>query len=130
MGNTTGENPFIVIARVQVKEGMVDEYLEAADACDKTAEASTPGLLIHNFSSDPDDPLVFTWSEVFENSEAWLMHGSSAYAADYIEKHFQLADELSIEIYGDVSQEVADTCDSMGLPLKHFKNTRVGYARI
>ena len=130
MGNTTGENPFIVIARVQVKEGMVDEYLEAADACDKAAEASTPGLLIHNFSSDPDDPLVFTWSEVFENSEAWLMHGSSAYAADYIEKHFQLADGLSIEIYGDVSQEVADTCNSMGLPVKHFTNTRVGYARI
>ena len=130
MVNTTGEHPFIVIARVQVKEGMVDEYLEAADACDKAAEASTPGLLIHNFSADPDDPLLFTWSEVFENSDAWLMHASSAYGADYIERHFQLADGLSIEIYGDVSQEVADTCDSMSLPLKHFKNTRVGYARI
>ena len=54
MVNTTGENPFIVIARVQVKEGMVDEYLEAADACDKAAEVRTPGLLIHNFIEDPD----------------------------------------------------------------------------
>ena len=58
MVNTTGEHPFAVIARVQVKEGMVDEYLEAADACDKAAEASTPGLLIHNSSADPDDPLL------------------------------------------------------------------------
>ena len=130
MGNTAGENPFIVIARVQVKEGMVEEYLEASDACDKAAEASTPGMLMHKFCADPDDPLLFAWSEVFENSEAWLMHASSAYAGDYIEKHFQLADGLSIEIYGDVSQEVADTCNGMGLPVKHFTNTRVGYARI
>ena len=129
MDNTTGENPFIIIARVQVKEGMVEKYLEIADEVDKAAEANTPGLLIHNFDSDPDDPLAFTWTEVFRNSKAFLMHASNPYAAVYLGKHDPLADGLSVEIYGDISQEVADILNSMGLPVKHFKTTRVGYVR-
>ena len=108
MDNTTVENPFIVSAPVQVKEGMVEEYLEIADEVDKAAEVNTPGLSIHNFDSAPDDPLAFTWTEVFQNSNAFLMHASNPHAADYLGKHDPLADDLSVEIYGNVSQEVAD----------------------
>ena len=44
-----GEDPFVLIARVRVKEGMVDQYLEIADEADKAVEASEPGMLFHNF---------------------------------------------------------------------------------
>ena len=32
---TDGLNPFILIARIQIKEGMVDNYLSIADEVDK-----------------------------------------------------------------------------------------------
>jgi hypothetical protein len=57
------------------------------------------------------------------------MHASNPYAAEYLGKHAPLADDLSVEIYGNVSKEVEDILDSMGLPTKHFKTTRVGYVR-
>ena len=31
---TNSENPFVLLARITVKEGMVDEYLEIAEAAD------------------------------------------------------------------------------------------------
>ena len=55
----SGKNPFILIARIQVKEGMVDEYLEIANSVDNAVEASEPGMLFHNFDSDPDRPTGF-----------------------------------------------------------------------
>ena len=36
--NVSGDNPFILIARVQVKEGMVDQYLRIAEAVDNAVE--------------------------------------------------------------------------------------------
>ena len=48
---------------------------------------------------------------------------------EYVAKHADLADGFSIEIYGNVSKNVIDTIDRLGIPLKHFKTTRVGYVR-
>ena len=124
-----GEDPFVLIARVRVKEGMVDQYLEIADEADKAVEESEPGMLFHNFDSDPDDPLVFCWTEVYQNSEALLAHVANPPVGTYVEKHAELADDLSLEIYGDISQEVTDTIAEMGVPMKHFQRTRVGYIR-
>ena len=45
-----GETPFILLARVQVKPGMVDAYLEAAAAADKGVMDSEPGMLHHTVS--------------------------------------------------------------------------------
>ena len=42
-----GQNPFILIARIQVKPDMVDEYLEIADEVDKAVQLSEPGMLFH-----------------------------------------------------------------------------------
>ena len=46
-----GETPFILLARVQVKPGMVDAYLEAAAAADKGVMESEPGMLHHTVSA-------------------------------------------------------------------------------
>ena len=63
-----GETPFILLARVQVKPGMVDAYLEAAAAADKGVMESEPGMLHHTVSESarnlrlrvdaPCDPLA------------------------------------------------------------------------
>ena len=125
----SGKNPFILIARIQVKEGMVDEYLEIANSVDNAVEASEPGMLFHNFDSDPEDPLAFTWTEVYSNSKAFIKHDANPPVQEYVTKHAELADGFTIEVYGNVSQEVIDTINRLGLPLKHFKTTKVGYVR-
>ena len=65
-------NPFILIARIRVKEGKVDEYLKIAKEADDAVNASEPDMLIHTFDQDPSDPLEFTWSEVYRTSEAMI----------------------------------------------------------
>ena len=125
----SGKNPFILIARIQVKEGMIDEYLEIANSVDNAVEASEPGMLFHNFDSDPEDPLAFTWTEVYSNSKAFIKHDANPPVQEYVTKHAELADGFTIEVYGNVSQEVIDTINRLGIPLKHFKTTKVGYVR-
>ena len=125
----SGKNPFILIARIQVKEGMVDEYLEIANSVDNAVEASEPGMLFHNFDSDPEDPLAFTWTEVYSNSKAFIKHDANPPVQEYVTKHAELADGFTIEVYGNVSQEVIDTINRLGIPFKHFKTTKVGYVR-
>ena len=55
-------NPFILIARIRVKEGKVEEYLKIAKEADDAVKASEPDMLIHTFDQDPTDPLEFTLS--------------------------------------------------------------------
>ena len=124
-----GDTPFVLIARIQVKDGMVEEYLEIADEVDNAVELSEPGMLFHNFDADPDDPLAFTWTEVYTNSEAFIKHDANPPVQEYITKHAELADGFTIEIYGNVSQNVINTINRLAVPFKHFKTTKVGYVR-
>ena len=39
-------NPFILIARIRVKEGKVEEYLKIAKEADDAVNASEPDMLI------------------------------------------------------------------------------------
>ena len=125
----SGDNPFILIARIQVKPGLVEDYLEIANDVDLITKQEEPGMLMHNFDQDPTDPLKFTWSEVYENSEALLVHFGASYAGEYVAKSNELADSFEIEIYGDLSNEAIETVKSFGLPFKHFTTSRVGFAR-
>ena len=125
----TGKNPIILIARISVKPGLVEEYLEIAEKVDNETLKFEPGMIFHNFDSDPDDALAFTWSEIYLNSEALIFHLNAAYAQDYVKKHSQLANSFEIEIYGNLSLEAVRSVKNLGLPVKHFKTTRVGYVR-
>jgi len=124
-----GNNPFILIARIHVKDGMIEEYMTIANEVDDAVEASEPGMLFHNFDADPCDQLSFTWTEVYLNSEAFIKHDANPPVQEYITKHAELADGFTIEIYGNVSQNVIETINRLGVPLKHFKTTRVGFVR-
>ena len=56
---TGQKNPFLLIARIGVKENMIEEYLAIAEEVDNAVQESEPGMLFHNFDKDPDDPLGF-----------------------------------------------------------------------
>ena len=58
------DTPFMLLAKLKIKEHKVAEYLEIAKKTDKAVEADEPGMLHHTFDQDPDDPLCFVWSEV------------------------------------------------------------------
>ena len=121
--------PFVLLAKITVKEGMVNEYLSIAAEADKAVEKTEEGMLFHNFDADPDDPHKFVWTEVYRKSEDFLFHADNPPVQDYVAKHSELATHFSIEIYGNVSQEVIDKINSLEIPLKHFATTSVGYVR-
>ena len=123
------ENPFILLARITVKKGMVDAYLEIAEEVDKAVEKTEEGVLFHSFDRDPDDQHKFVWTEVYRKSDDFLFHADNPPVQEYVEKHADLATHFSIEIYGNVSNEVIEKFDSLEIPLKHFAATSVGYIR-
>ena len=49
------ETPFVLIARVKVKPGEVENYLKIAEEVDKAVEISEPGMLFHNLDADPSN---------------------------------------------------------------------------
>ncbi len=122
-------NPFVLIARITVKEGKVSEYMVIAKDADNAVNKSEPGMLLHNFDADPNDKHKFVWTEVYRNSADFLFHADNPPVQDYVNKHAELADHFSIEIYGNVSCAVIDKIEKLGIPLVHFKNTGVGYVR-
>ena len=123
------EKPFVLLARIIVKEGMVDAYLEIAEEVDRAVENTEEGMLLHTFDRDPDDPHKFVWTEVYRKSDDFLFHADNPPVLEYVEKHAELATHFSIEIYGNVSNEVIEAINSREIPLKHFASTSVGYIR-
>ena len=124
-----GENPFVLLARITIMEGMVNDYLAIAKEADKAVEATEEGMLFHNFDRDPDDPNTFVWTEVYRKSEDFLFHADNPPVQEYVAKHSELATHFSIEIYGNVSDVVLEKIKSLEIPLKHFVTTSVGYVR-
>ena len=123
------ENPFIILARITVKEGLVNDYLAIAEEADKAVERTEEGMLFHNFDADPNDPNKFVWTEVYRRSEDFIFHADNQPVGDYVAKHSELATHFSIEIYGNVSQAVIDKINYLEIPLKHFSTTPVGFVR-
>ena len=121
--------PFILLARIHVKQGCVDAYLELARATDKAVQASEPGMIHHTFDQDPDDPQAFVWSEVYANDAAFSAHVSNPSVQEYLQKHAELGDGFSVEVYGTVGDDCRKLMGSFGLPLKFFE-TSLGYSRV
>ena len=124
-----GENPFVILARITVKDGMVNDYLAIAEQADKAVERTEEGMLFHNFDADPDDPNKFVWTEVYRKSEDFIFHADNPPVEEYVVRHGELATQFSIEIYGNVSMAVIDKINSLDIPLKHFSTTSVGFVR-
>ena len=69
MSSFGSDTPFMLLAKLKVKEDKVAEYLEIADKTDKAVEADEPGMLHHTFGQDPNDPLRFVLLEVYKNDD-------------------------------------------------------------
>ena len=129
MASFDTSTPFILLARIHVKPGCVDQYLELARVTDKAVQASEPGMIHHTFDQDPDDPQAFVWSEVYSNDEAFSAHVSNPPVQEYLQKHAELGDGFSVEVYGTVGDDCRQLMESFGLPLKIFE-TKLGYSRV
>ena len=121
--------PFLLLARIHVKPGCVDQYLELARITDMAVQSSEPGMLHHPFDQDPADPQAFVWSEVYANDEAFAAHVSNPPVQEYLQKHAELGDGFSIEVYGTVGDDCRKLMESFGLPLKIYPS-KLGYSRV
>ena len=72
-----GENPFVQLARITVKEGMINDYLAITKETDKAVEAIEDGMLFHNADRDPDDHNKFVCTEIYRKSEDFLFHAGT-----------------------------------------------------
>ena len=124
-----GENPFVLLTIIMVKEGMINDYLAIAKEADKAFETREDGMLFHNFDRDPDDSNKFVWTEIYRKSEDILSHADNPPVQEYVAKHSELATHFSIEIYENVSDVVLEKIKSLEIPFKHFATTSVGYVR-
>jgi autoinducer 2-degrading protein len=129
MSRFDSTTPFMLLARIHVKPGCVDAYLALAKATDAAVEASEAGMLHHTFDQDPEDPQAFVWSEVYANDAAFAAHVSNPPVQEYLQKHAELGDGFSIEVYGTVGDECRTLMESFGLPLKIFES-KLGYSRV
>ena len=121
--------PFLLLARIHVKPGCVNQYLELARMTDMAVQSSEPGMLHHTFDQDPEDPQAFVWSEVYANDEAFTAHVSNPPVQEYLQKHAELGDGFSIEVYGTVGDACKKLMESFGLPLKIY-SSKLGYSRV
>ena len=120
--------PFMLLARIHVKADCLDQYLELARITDVAVESSEPGMLHHTFDQDPEDPQAFVWSEVYANDEAFAAHVSNPPVQEYLQKHAELGDGFSIEVYGTVGDDCKKLMESFGLPLQIYVS-KLGYSR-
>ncbi|QNI76177.1 putative quinol monooxygenase [Synechococcus sp. MVIR-18-1] len=121
--------PFMLLARIHVKADCLDQYLELARITDVAVQSSEPGMLHHTFDQDPQDPQAFVWSEVYANDEAFAAHVSNPPVQEYLQKHAELGDGFSIEVYGTVGDDCRKLMESFGLPLK-IHESKLGYSRV
>ena len=121
--------PFLLLARIHVNPGCVNQYLELARMTDMAVQSSEPGMLHHTFDQDPEDPQAFVWSEVYANDEAFTAHVSNPPVQEYLQKHAELGDGFSIEVYGTVGDACKKLMESFGLPLKIY-SSKLGYSRV
>lgn len=121
--------PFVLLARIHVKADCLDQYLELARTTDVAVQSSEPGMLHHTFDQDPEDPQAFVWSEVYANDEAFAAHVSNPPVQEYLQKHAELGDGFSIEVYGTVGDDCRKLMESFGLPLKIYES-KLGYSKV
>ena len=127
-GAETGMQPFVLIARLHALPGRAPEVIALSGAADRAVQAGEPGMLLHTFDRDPDDPLGFVWTEVYADSAALEFHLQNPDLIKYLEDVGPLLDVFTVELYGNVADASVNMLRATGTPTKHFK-TELGYIR-
>ena len=120
---------FIVLARIRIKAGCVDDYIAMSKATDDLVQQHESGTAHHVFVSDPQDPLSFTWAEAFVNDEAFLELLNAPHIAQYFKEHERLGESFSLEFYGTIGEPSLKAMQSSGLSFTVFE-TDYGFTRL
>lgn len=64
----------------------MDEFLTWCKDVDKAVEDAEPGMLMHTCNAHEDDPLTFTWVEVYQNDAALSAHLANPAVAEAMGK--------------------------------------------
>ena len=123
-----GPTAFVLIGRLHALPGEAENVIALSAAVDRKVEAGEPGMLLHTFDADPNDPLGFVWTEVYENSDALVFHLENADLGAYLEVVSPLLDVFTVELYGAVSPEAVARLSETGTPVTHYPNI-LGYVR-
>jgi len=121
--------PFILLARCHVKPENKDKWMEAAKVADAGVRESEPGMLHHTWDVDPEDPLMYVWSEVYANDAALLAHLSNPPLQKFVGEHTEWGDGFSIEIYGTLAAATKEAFSATGFSIKYY-DTALGYSRV
>ena len=127
-GVSDGSKPFVLIARMQSKLDSVNDVVELSRLADKAVKASEPGMLLHTFEKDPNDPLGFVWTEVYADSSALIFHLENPPLQKYLNDVSPLLDSFTVELYGSISAEAVKMLRATGTPTTHYE-TKFGYIR-
>ena len=126
---TSSPAAFIVLARIRIKDGCVDDYIAMSKATDDLVQQHESGTAHHVFVADPKDPLSFTWAEAFVNDEAFLEHLNAPHISDYFKKHEQLGTSFSLEFYGSIGEPSLKAMQSSGISFTVYE-TACGFTRL
>ena len=129
MPNLNEETPLVIIARTQIKERKKEEYLKFGKEIDDAVNDTEPGMLFHDLNTDPNDPLALTWTEILKDSASFVFHLNNPHVIEGFKKQEELVEEIRLEIYGKVSDELINKVKELNLPFKYFKSTGVNYVR-
>ena len=120
---------FIVLARIRIKAGCVDDYISMSKATDDLVQRNESGTAHHVFVSDPNDPLLFTWAEAFVNDEAFLEHLNAPHIANYFKEHERLGEAFSLEFYGSIGEASLKAMEQSGITFTVYE-TACGFSRL
>ena len=129
MTNFGADTPFILLAKITVKEDKVSEYLELADKTDNAVEAVEPRILHHTFDQDPENPLIFVWPQAYKNDEAFIVYLANPAVGEYLKEHSKLADDFTVEVYGTVGDKCLKVMKGTRVPFKVFQS-KLGCSRL
>ena len=120
---------FIVLARIRIKNGCVDDYIAMSKATDDLVQQHESGTAHHVFVSDPNDPQSFTWAEAFVNDEAFLEHLNAPHIASYFKEHERLGESFSLEFYGSIGDASLKAMEQSGIAFTIYE-TACGFSRL
>ena len=97
---------------------------EAAVAAVEDVET---GMLMHTLNAT-DDPLTFTWVEVYQNDAALHAHLGNPAVGEALAQAPELIDgPMTIELYGEIAPETKAFAEGLGMGVV-FKERKLGFS--
>ena len=84
--------------------------------------------MLHNtFDQDPENLLIFVWSEAYKNDEAFIVHLANPAVGKYLKERPKLADDFTVEVYGTVGDKCLKVMKGTGVLSKVFQS-KLGFS--